>query len=511
MRKRIVCLLLLLPTLLVSTLAINSGNGVYQGSSATSSGNFASGLATGLALGIQVMDGDDYVVYPEDQKPEDWIDGAEVNNKGLANVAEHFLYSYPNPIKGKSEFSTVYILPKEYNEPKYLTSTVGGTWDLVDIGDHYYAYEHEWGASDRPIYRKWDTSDKSVVSQLYADAIAGNIKDASYFDGYIDGMNHDTARDLIGYIFARYKSTWESGLNRNAYTVNVDEVNYYWNQVYKYNVGSHGSEKENTVQTVCNYATILLSLARILPEENRDAYTTVIAQFVVGALNGKEYKPVVITAEMCLDYRYSSSNKKFDAWMTVPEMHALWTGVAEDEFRNAQVGVLQVNALGSKDKNMAQTLLKTALTKNNRNASKNAYGVKSMLGLYTDGSIAPASSGIGSYCRAMTSLSKSAISAYANTGKGRASLSPAMPPRKPCGGAAYSAEPKPSPWHKGDSNRIKNSKSEYDRGIVPTVVFAFSLCRCVMLFLTEKRLKAATDFFLDRLRGGFEGGGGGAG
>lgn len=101
MRKRIVCLLLLLPMLLISTLALNSGNGVYNGSSATSSGDFGSGLATGLALGIQLMDDSDYIVYPEDKKPEDWIDSPEVNNKGLANVAEHFLYSYPNPTESR--------------------------------------------------------------------------------------------------------------------------------------------------------------------------------------------------------------------------------------------------------------------------------------------------------------------------------------------------------------------------------------------------------------------------
>lgn len=67
MRKRLLCILLLLPTVLVSVLASsispNSGNVITSNASGAGN-NLAHYYHTGLALGIQVMDSDPYKVEP---------------------------------------------------------------------------------------------------------------------------------------------------------------------------------------------------------------------------------------------------------------------------------------------------------------------------------------------------------------------------------------------------------------------------------------------------------------
>lgn len=56
MKRKLLCLLLILSMLPVQSLAYNAGTGLTSNSTATSSKKVAGGFSTGLALGIQTMD-----------------------------------------------------------------------------------------------------------------------------------------------------------------------------------------------------------------------------------------------------------------------------------------------------------------------------------------------------------------------------------------------------------------------------------------------------------------------
>lgn len=414
MRKRFLCILLVLCMLPIQSLAVNSGLGNVAYSSTVSSSVVSGGYDTGLALGIQTMKEEKYTVR---RTEAEYKEGAAVNNQGLANAARHFLYSYPNPDTSSSSVaSTVYILPMwrtgsqwKY-PPKYMSGTSEGKLRRVSIEGHYYASELKSGVSSpHPIYQ---TMDMSISNYLYAAATSGKFaKDAGsdaydYFDGYIEKMYLPIARDLVGYVFAPSKSISVVGQG-TWYNVDVDTINKRWEDVYEYNIFNREGEEVKT-QKICNYAALLLSLARLLPEENWDLYEQNISQFVVNAIRGEEYQPVLITAEMCQAYRHDST-KYYDAWMTVPEYLMFCAGITEeDKIRSADTR-LGVKALGSGDINMAQTILKAA-RKDAGEKAGNQYGLGSMLGFDRYGKL----NGLGEHCRAMTSLSDAAINSISN-------------------------------------------------------------------------------------------------
>lgn len=416
MKRRFLCLLLVLTMLPIQSFAVNSGVGQTHNSTATSDGETASGHSTGVVLGIQTMDDRaEYQVKSKNGNEAEFIEGAAVNNKGLAAAARHFLYSYPEPdTKNALTASTVYIVPMRAAEPKYMTGTDGGKLYLTDITGHYYASEQRAGYSSKnPIY---NTMDMSISNYLYAAATSGKFdKEAGadaydYFNGYIEKMYLPIARDLIGYIFANYKDYRSGDSNWNQ--VDVDKVNLCWKRVYEYNIENR-TNNEKTIQKICNYAAVLLSLARLLPEENWDLYEQNISQFVVNAIRGEAYYPVLITAEMCCAYRYENGGN-FDAWMTVPEYFTICSGTSdESQFHHADTSPLNVTALGSGDKNMAQTILKAARKNVGANAGYN-YDCGSVVGLDKYGKDIVNSNKVGDWCRAMTSLSDAAINSISN-------------------------------------------------------------------------------------------------
>lgn len=344
MQKRLLCLLLVLSLLPINAFAIISPGAdiVITTSSSSAKAAVSSGTHTGLALGIQCMDEDKYQITATQKEG---ADSQVVNAEGLAYVAQHFSYSYPNPYTNTDGRGLVYFLPKSSHTPKWVTATAGSGngfgWTSID--GYYYR--------DGSYTKSMNTA---VADLIYARIKAGTADD-SYFNGIVSGLDAGTAVSLIGYIFGQTKSSNGSNL------VNVEQVSANWELAYKYKTSGLQKQDDKTKRKIANYAAILLSLARLLPADSWGVYEDYVADFVVNALDGKPYSPVVITAEMCENFDYEGKGY-FNAWRTVPEQVALMSHTPETAIRNADSSPLYVNAIGSGDVNVAQTIVKKART-----------------------------------------------------------------------------------------------------------------------------------------------------
>lgn len=384
--KRLLCFLLLLPMILVSVLAVaNPGSGNVITSKASGSGNsLAHYYHTGLALGIQIMDDPKYTVKEKTKentgteytKGIEFIDGAEINNKGLANVCNHFMYSYPNPYNE----DVFYLLPNTTYEPDWRATTVGGVGQTPILGRYarqeYLHSDYEGG--------------RTFADEIY-QAITKGKADETYFKSLINKVSYNTALSYIGYIFGSLTKT-SDGYD----TPNVSEINKRWQAEYIQGVEKDMSKEEQTKRKIANYTAILTCLAKLMSADKDDIlasnnsksvtghkdykgnaievtqvwdsdnatnYAQYIATFATNALNGKAYQPIVITAEVCLVFRHENEKLQYDTWRTSTEHIALLANVAESQIRDADSGVLKVKSLGENDVNVAQTILKTAIKK----------------------------------------------------------------------------------------------------------------------------------------------------
>lgn len=349
---------------------------------------------TGIAIGIQQVSGDAYVVQ---QNVETERDSWAIKTEGFAATAKHFAYSYPDPYTDSSTGGgLLYILPNVGYEPKYKSATGAGGVGQVPLDKWYYA---GGGSMNHALA---DIIYKAATATVNESNPNPRLPDG-YFDGILSSTDINSAYNLIVYIF---------GASSNK-SVDANTIIERFNTAYEYGVSDVDSGNVNARRTrqICNYAAILLSLAKLLPSENHSVYEKYIGSFVNGALQGQSYSPVVITAELCMPFE-TNGNKTYNTWRTVPEQIAIRTGTSEEAVRNADTQLPASKSLiesqGASLVNPAAAIMRAAKANSSGN-NRGSLGGAGMLGIDTQGN--DVSTDYGAYCRNMTSISDAVLAA----------------------------------------------------------------------------------------------------
>lgn len=388
--KRFLCFFLVLVMLMPSALAVPGGTmvpgaGVVGDKDVGGLQDTPFGLQykVGIALGIQQMQGDKYTVKP---KPTDEM---EKISKGLANTADHFLYSYPNPYAASGSLSVFYILPSAFKAPKYATTTGGG------VGQ--YPID-----SSRWMYGTSGSLNMRVADELYKKAVENvtEVRPAPALTSediasIANGISTQEARDLINYIY------WHQV---KVDQMDVTAINKAFQIVYEY--GTQGLVDNDTLETtryICNYAAIVLSLAKLLPSANWSTYLKYVQGFVTNALNGDGFQPVVITAELVMPFEYNGDNN-FVNLRTTGEAVSILTGAQESKIRTADISYSDLKeAANNHSGNQLESLMKRA---NRESGTRNGWALGGYLMFNRNGN--GSGSGIGK-CAHMLSVSSGMI------------------------------------------------------------------------------------------------------
>ena len=384
--KRLLCLLLVLTMLPVNAFAIvvpGGGSNTQSSGNGTSTGHSVLNY-TGLAIGLQQMVGERYTVSG------DLKEGAVAKTRGFAEVAKHFAYSYPMPF----EYEVIRVLPNTRYTPKYSTVVGQSSISQAPIGWFRYA-------------SNTSTPNMALADLMYQTAIA-SVNESNpnphltqaYIDSVIQSMDTNAASALVDYVFGQTTGT----------EVNVSAVISHFNTVFNYGTKEMEDGSLKRARQMCNYAALMLSIAKLLPSEHHSEYAKMIGGMVVNMMEGAPYQPVVITTEMCMPFEYNG-NETYNTWRSVPEQIALQTGVTEDKVRDAEAQLLKAkseiesnaNSYGEST-NPAMAIIKAARAETNKDNS-GAFGGLRMINVNTKGE----ESKYDSFCRTMTSVSSNVL------------------------------------------------------------------------------------------------------
>lgn len=387
--KRFLCLLLVLLMFPLDALAVVvPGGGTNIGYAGGKTTKFRFREYVGIALGIQQMQGPDYTVTRPTEKE---VAAGKKGTEGLANVTKHFLYSYPNPYSPSGGQGLFYIVPKAAGAPKYVAAVSSAGVGQAPIGSNWC-----YASSGAFSHTKSDELFKALTSKI-SDQNPNPGIDPNYFNGLVAKYDKAEAEKLINYIFGPRKSNTE---------VDVATINTRFDYAYRYGTGGyeHAPVLQDT-RKVANYAAIILSLARLMPQENWGTYEAYVRDFVCNFASGKGYQPVVITAELCMPFEYNG-NGSFNTWRTVAEEAAILTGVEEPKIRTADVSMPSViNAINGSNKNPAFSIIKIAQSEGAR-VNGSMLGGMCMLGINSKGD---ENTQYGAYCRHLSSVSSGSI------------------------------------------------------------------------------------------------------
>lgn len=337
----------------------------------------------GIALGIQQMQGDQYTVKPKT------TDEMEKISKGLANTADHFLYSYPNPYAASGSLSVFYILPSAFKAPKYATTTGGGVGQYPIDSSHW-------------MYGTGGSLNMRVADALYKKAVENvtEVRPAPALTSediaaIANGISTQEARDLINYIYWHQVSVEQ---------MDVTAINNAFEIAYLYGVDAVGdNETLRTTRYICNYAAIVLSLAKLLPSTNWSTYLKYVQGFVTNALNGDGFQPVVITAELVMPFEYNGDNN-FVNLRTTGEAVSILTGAQESKIRTADISYPDIKTVANNHSgNQLEALMKRA---NQESGTRNGGALGGYLMFNRNGN--GTGSGIGK-CAHMLSVSSGMI------------------------------------------------------------------------------------------------------
>ena len=387
--KRFLCLLLVLLMFPLDALAVVvPGGGTNIGYAGGKTTKFRFREYVGIALGIQQMKGDEYRVG----KPtEDEVKSGKMGTSGMARVVQHFLYSYPNPYAPSGGQGLFYIVPKAAGAPKYVAAVSSAGVGQAPIGSNWC-----YASSGAFSHTKSDELFKALTSKI-SDQNPNPSIDPNYFNGLVAKYDKAEAEKLINYIFGRRKSNTE---------VDVVAINKAFDDAYRYGTGDYPTAPVlQDTRKVANYAALILSLARLMPQENWGTYEGYVRDFVCTFTKGEAFPPVVITAELCMPFEHNG-NGSFNTWRTVAEEAAILTGVEEPKIRTADVSMPSVkNAVNGSNKNPAFSIIKTAQAEGAR-VNGSMLGGMCMLGINSKGD---ENTQYGAYCRHLSSVSSGSI------------------------------------------------------------------------------------------------------
>lgn len=289
--KRFLCLLLVLLMFPLDALAVVvPGGGTNIGYAGGKTTKFRFREYVGIALGIQQMQGPDYTVTRPTEKE---VAAGKKGTEGLANVTRHFLYSYPNPYSPSGGQGLFYIVPKAAGAPKYVAAVSSAGVGQAPIGSNWC-----YASSGAFTHTKSDELFKALTSKI-SDQNPNPSIDPNYFNGLVAKYDKAEAEKLINYIFGRRKSNTE---------VDVVAINKAFDDAYRYGTNVYGKAPVlQDTRKVANYAAIILSLARLMPQENWSTYEAYVRDFVCNFASGKGYQPVVITAELCMPFEHNGN------------------------------------------------------------------------------------------------------------------------------------------------------------------------------------------------------------
>lgn len=387
--KRFLCLLLVLLMFPLDALAVVvPGGGTNIGYAGGKTTKFRFREYVGIALGIQQMQGPDYTVTRPTEKE---VAAGKKGTEGLANVTKHFLYSYPNPYAPSGGQGLFYIVPSGAPTPKYVAAVSSAGVGQASIGSNWC-----YASSGAFSHTKSDELFKALTSKI-SDQNPNPSIDPNYFNGLVAKYDKAEAEKLINYIFGRRKSNTE---------VDVVAINKAFDDAYRYGTNVYGKAPVlQDTRKVANYAAIILSLARLMPQENWSTYEAYVRDFVCNFASGKGYQPVVITAELCMPFEHNG-NGSFNTWRTVAEEAAILTGVEEPKIRTADVSMPSViNAVNGSNKNPAFSIIKIAQSEGAR-VNGSMLGGMCMLGINSKGD---ENTQYGAYCRHLSSVSSGSI------------------------------------------------------------------------------------------------------
>lgn len=387
--KRFLCLLLVLLMFPLDALAVVvPGGGMNIGYAGGKTTKFQFHGYVGIALGIQQMQGQNYTVTRPTEKE---VAAGKRGTEGLANVTKHFLYSYPNPYSPSGGQGLFYIVPKAAGAPKYVAAVSRAGVGQAPIGNNWC-----YASSGAFSHTKSDELFKALTSKI-SDQNPNPSIDPNYFNGLVAKYDKAEAEKLINYIFGRRKSNTE---------VDVAAINNAFDNAYRY-----GIKELNTApvlqdtRKVANYAAIILSLARLMPQGNWSTYEAYVRDFVCNFASGNGYQPVVITTELCMPFEHNG-NGSFNTWRTVAEEAAILTGVEEPKIRTADVSMPSViNTINGSNKNPAFSIIKVAQAEGAR-VNGSMLGGMCMLGINSKGA---ENTQYGAYCRHLSSVSSGSI------------------------------------------------------------------------------------------------------
>lgn len=376
--------LLMLPLDAMALVVPGGGQNIgYSGEGKTTDYSFAAYV--GIALGIQQMQGSQYTIKQKTSDAEGKV------TEGLAHVVDHFMYSYPDPAAADNTVATYYIVPSGAAEPKYVAVT------------------SPEGVGQYPIGNSWMRAGSGSKTTTVADALYNkaveNVSDVrpnpnlskEDIASIANSISTSDAQNLINYIFGRRVSNTE---------VDISAINQAFNEVYTHGVNAaQGNEIAQTTRYICNYAAIILSLAKLLPSSSWSIYLTYVQDFVTNALAGHDFQPIVITAELCMPFEHKG-NGQFNTWRTVTEEVAILTGGEEDKIRRADEAFQNAKTeITQSSKNPAFAIIKAAQNEGRR-TNGSMLGGLCMFGINGKG---VENTQYGSYCRHVTSVSPTAI------------------------------------------------------------------------------------------------------
>lgn len=405
---RFLSLLLVVAMLMPSAFAA-SGAGAGQapgkiGSGAsTGFGSYKDPAKLGFALGIQQMSGDDYKVTPptEEQSKDQAYIKSLVKSAGVAKVYEHFSHSYPNPYEPNGGQGQVFMIPSSFTGQQYVYRVDAGA--NISRDEMYRRLTPGSGSADTTL--------ANDLVKKATERVNNSNPNPSFspadFTGIISTIPESQAVGLITYIFSssNYGSTGLAAEINQKFKTYVEHQLEGWSELTVpafYNT-----------RRISNYAAVILSLGRLLPQENWPVYEKYVSEMCVNALAGQAYQPVVITGEIAIATSYFDKNSPYVNWRTASEHLALKSGVALDTIQDTTRNLPAVKTVVAGVDNPTRTILKTAAA---QGGNKNSPGSEKFIGVNNRGEDAKNSSGqmYGNLGRNITSVE----SAYLQAARG---------------------------------------------------------------------------------------------
>lgn len=405
---RFLSLLLVVAMLMPSALAA-SGAGAGQapgkiGSGAsTGFGSYKDPARLGFALGIQQMSGDDYKVTPptEELSKDPSYASSLVKSMGVAKVYEHFSHSYPNPYEPNGGQGQIFMIPSSFTGQQYVYRVDAGA--NISRDEMYRRLTPGSGSADTTL--------ANDLVKKATERVNNSNPNPSFspadFTGIISTIPESQAVGLITYIFSssNYGSTGLAAELNQKFKTYVENQLEGWEEL---DVPAFYNTRR-----ISNYAAVILSLGRLLPQENWSVYEKYVSEMCVNALAGQAYQPVVITGEIAIATSYFDENSPYVNWRTASEHLALKSGVALDTIQDTTRNLPAVKTVVAGVDNPTRTILKTAAA---QGGNKNSPGSEKFIGVNNRGEDAKNSSGqmYGNLGRNITSVE----SAYLQAARG---------------------------------------------------------------------------------------------